>query len=442
MLRNGFQIVIVLVIAVAASACDGPDVASAGWQRSQDKLPAVEAIEVRLGSLPLEERMSGSVRARNQTEILAEVSGTIERVFVDDGDRVEVGEPLVQLRSRDFEERVRQAEAGLQVAEARVRQAEAHLARAQADLDRIQTIVEQQLGTQAELDAAIADSLSAEADLDLMNAQRDQAASLLEEREAELADTLVRAPIDGVVGARNAEVGQQAATSTPLFVIGDVDSMQVEVTLTQRMLGYIDVGTPVHIYSDISPEDVIEAAITRVSPYLHPVTHTTRAEIHIDQTEQQLRPGMFVTVDVLYGRSDQAPLVPNSALYRHPRDGREGLFVADLDEALADPELEVDSMPNSPVPTGEPVGPVSVEFVPVQVVARGRVSSGVSGVQPGDWVVTIGHNLLDNQDEQLALVQTTPWEHILELQQMQSSDLLDIIRAKQEQNQALNLSLN
>lgn len=425
-----------LLAGLVLSACGGTagDGPRAGMQRRAAAPPAVEAVEVRYGSFPLEERLAGSVRARNQTEIYAEVAGTIAAVYVDDGDLVAAGDPLVQLRDRDFQERVRQAESGLQIAEARVRQAEANLTRARATLERTQAIVRERLGTQAELDTALADAASAEADLDLMVAQRDQAASVLIERETELADTLVRAPIDGVVGGRNAEIGQQANTSTPLFVIGDVGSMTVEITLTQQMLGYIDVGTRTNIYSDTSPEDVITAEIARVSPYLHPVTHTTRAEIYVDGHGGRLRPGMFVTVDVLYGESEQAPLVPNSAIFRHPRDGREGVFLTSLEEALQNPE-SAETPPPLLSSFSDPVGPVSVRFVPVEVVARGRATSGISGVEEGDWVVTLGHHLLENSNApQQAIVQPTPWDHILDLQRMQSRDLLDVIREKQRRD--------
>jgi RND family efflux transporter MFP subunit len=404
-------------------------------------MPAVEAVEVRYGSLPLEERLSGSVRARNQTEIFAEVSGTIAEVFVDDGAEVEAGTPLVRLRSREFEERVRQAESGLQVAVARVRQAEANVARVRAHLERTQTVVDRGLGTGAELDTARADAISAEADLTLMEAQRDQAASIVEERRAELDDTLIRAPIAGLVGARNAEVGQQANTGTSLFTIGDVRQMLVEVTLTQRMLADIRTGTPVDVYADTAPDDLLRASVSRISPYLHPVTHTTRAEIDVDSREGRLVPGMFVTVDVLYGESEQAALVPNSAIYRHPRDGRLGLFVASIDEALRDPEV-ADQAALGPLQLEEPLAPVSVSFVPADVVANGRMSSAVSGVEPGQWVVTLGHRLLGTSPEQQAVVQPTSWEHILDLQGLQSRDLLDVIRDKQRENEAEGLDPN
>lgn len=442
--RSSAGLMIMLAAALLAGACGGPsaDLPQRAGQRGAN-LPAVEAVEVRYGSFPLEERLAGSVRARNQTEIYAEVDGTIAEVFVDNGESVTAGDPLVRLRARDLEERVRQAESGLRITEARVRQAEANMTRAQSTLERVEVIVARQLGTQAELDTARADAASAAADLDLMQAQREQAVAILEEQRATLADTLVRAPIDGIVGGRNAQIGQQANTSAPLFVIGDVGQMRVDLTLTQQMLGYIDTGTAVRIYSDTSPADAISAEIARISPYLHPVTHTTTAEIDIAGHGGRLRPGMFVTVDVLYGQSDQAPLVPNSAIFRHPIDGREGLFVTSLADAAIDPESTVDSATDADAVVTEPVGPVPVRFVAIDVVARGRTASAVAGVREGDWVVTLGHHLLANSTgEQQAIVQPTPWDHILELQQLQSRDLLDVIAEKQRQNEAIRLRPN
>jgi hypothetical protein len=139
---------------------------------------------------------------------------------------------------------------------------------------------------------------------------------------------------------------------------------------------------------------------------------------------------MFVSVDVLYGETATAPIVPNSALYRHPRDGREGVYAASL--AAAAHGAENPSPPSGGAGTGlEPIGPVPVEFVPVRVIARGRLSSAVEGVTPGQWVVTVGHRLLGSDDVSQAVIQPTPWEHILRLQQMQTRDLLQMIEDRQ-----------
>jgi HlyD family secretion protein len=396
---------------------------------NEQTIPAVEAVQVRQGTLPLEERLAGSVVSRNQTEIYAEVSGRIVEVLANDGDRVDAGAPLVRLRATEFEEQLLQAEAGLRVADARVKQAEANSTRAQAALKRMETIVERNLGSAAELEGAQAEALSAEAELLLMQAERQQAASLVQERRSALGETTIRAPITGIVGGRDAEIGQLATTSTPLFVIGDPASMRVTITLTQRMLGYIETGTPVNVTSDAAPEQPISAKISRISPFLHPVTRTTNAEIDVEEHGALLRPGMFVSVDVLYGESEVAALVPNNAIYTDASQGREGVWLARVDEANAPLEPGSGTAPRSEL---DPSGPVAVEFFPVEVIARGRLAAAVDGVQPGQWVVTVGHELLSRNETGKAVIQPTPWEHIMRLQQMQTRDLLDLIRSKQE----------
>jgi RND family efflux transporter MFP subunit len=421
----------VFVVAVAVAACGSGEQGGERWNEDDGGIPVVEAVEVRLGSLPLEERLAGSVVASNQTEIYAEVSARIVEVLAANGDAVEEGQPLVRLRDTELAERLRQADAGLGIADARVAQAEAELVRANSALDRMETIAERNLGTRADLDAARADALTAEAQIKLMEAELAQARSLVDERRSALAETVVRAPVTGVLGGRNAEVGQLATASTPLFVIGDPERVRVEITLTQEMLRYIETGTAVNVYPDTNTEGAtaIAASISRISPFLHPVTRTTPAEIDVGRHGGRLLPGMFVTVDVLYGQTELAPLVPNSAVYRDARDGREGVFVASLEEA--GPPRETVGQPTFDPTTLEPVGPVPVRFVPVQVTARGRQTSSLRGVEPGQWVVTLGHHLLSSNDSGLALVQPTAWDHILRLQDMQSRDLLRLIEQQQ-----------
>jgi HlyD family secretion protein len=415
-------------------ACSPPERGGRpGFDQREQRIPAVEAVQVIRGTLPLEERLAGSVRARNQTEIYAENAAPLVEVLANDGDVVAAGTPLARLRATEFEERVRQAVSARQVAEARVKQAEAALTRAEAALRRMQAMSDRDLASAADLETAQAEAASADANLALVRAELEQAASLLQERRNELDETIIRAPIDGVVGGRNAEVGRLVNTSEPLFVIGDIEQMRVSVTLTQRMLGYIDTGTSVNIFSDAAPDDAIRASITRISPFLHPVTRTTEAEIEVKEHDGLLRPGMFVTVDVLHGESRLAALVPNSAIYRHPRDGREGVYATSLlgsdDEGPDNPNRRAMASLESGL---EPTGPLTVDIVPVRVVARGRLSSAIDGIEPGEWVVTLGHHLLSSSDSGQAVIQPTPWDHIMRLQQMQTRDLLNVIRARQD----------
>jgi HlyD family secretion protein len=186
------------------------------------------------------------------------------------------------------------------------------------------------------------------------------------------------------------------------------------------MTGYIQPGQPAIITSSVSGV-TLDGTITRISPFLNPVTHTTTAEIEITNPDRFLRPGMFVTVTVKYGESDQAILVPNNALFYHPDFGEQGIFVAE--RSGLELNFEGDQ------PARELIGPADVRFVPVDIVARGRQVSGIAGIPNDAWVITLGHNLLLRGENQ-ANVRPVDWDHILNLQQMQSRDLFDIIREK------------
>lgn len=392
-------------------------------------IPAVEAVQAQRGALPLEERLTGRVSARNQTEIYPEVSGPITEIYVDNGDYANAGDPLVQLRDSEYIERYEQAVAGLDIARAQTRQAEANLQQLDNQARRVRELTERQLETTANLETIEVQVAVARANVDLREAQENQARSQLEERRLELVNTTVRAPISGLVGLRNAERGQMASTGSPLFLIGDVDEVRIEILLTERMLNYIREGMSVNLYSDNWPNTMLDARISRISPFLDPQTLRTQAYIDMVNPDALMRPGMFVNVDVLYGETEQAVLIPNSAIYRHPRTGIEGVYVMNAPGEELRPVAEVDGAPAvSP--------PLPVSFVPIDIIAAGRMASGVRGVQEGQWVVTVGQNMLAGGVSQ-ARARLMAWDRMMQMQRMQSRDIFDIIDRSRETRQAL-----
>ncbi|GFZ81734.1 hemolysin D [Pseudohongiella nitratireducens] len=431
-----------MVIVLAACGGSEPETGNAGAQgqrpggfpggfgpggQQEMPVPAVEVVEARIGSLPLEERLTGRVIAENQSEIIAEVGGPVTEVFVDSGDAVQAGDPLVQIRDTEYRERLNQAQAGLQVAEAQTRQAQANLAALQNQLERIQSLTERRLETVSALEDIQVQVDVAQANVELRRAQENQAQSVVEERRLELANTTVRAPISGMVGQRNVERGQIVSASAPLFIIGDLDDVRIEMLLTERMLTYIREGMSVSLYSENWPDLRFDASVSRISPFLDANTLRTQAYVEMENPDRMLRPGMFLNADIYYGETEDAVLIPNSAIYRHPRTGVEGVYVMTPPGPEARPVSEVDG-----APAMLPAAPV--QFVPVDVVASGRMSSGVEGIQQGDWVVTIGQNLLmGNVAEARARVMS--WDRMEEMQRKQNRDIFDIIDAAREQRQ-------
>lgn len=422
MKKNIFYFFIISLLVVACSSESSENAQNNPWARGGGTTPAVEVIQTLTGALPLEERLTGVVRAQNQVDIFPEISAPITEVMVRGGDRVQRGQPLVRLRDTEARERLRQAESGLEIAEAQVRQSQANLRQLEARLERVQTLTVRNLESELELETLKAQVEAAEANLALTRAQRNQAASILEERRNDLSHTIIRSPIDGYVGIVSAEQGKAVNPSTRLFEVGDPSVMEIRISLNERMLSYIRPGQTVSITSPAIGAEPIRAQLNRISPFLNPISNSTEAEIIVQNSDRKLRSGMFVTIDILYGESEQAVLVPNNALYTHPADGRRGVFVAEAGSFM---ELEFDE--DQPRP--EIFGPVGVRFVPVQIVAQGRQVSGIRGINSGDYVVTIGQNLLASGRQQ-ANVRVIEWERMIELQEMQSRDLLEMIRQK------------
>ncbi len=186
------------------------------------------------------------------------------------------------------------------------------------------------------------------------------------------------------------------------------------------MLRYIAVGQPVRIFSDdiIPPATSatpLAATLSRISPFLNQITRSTTAEIELTAANEVLRPGMFVPVDIFYGASREATLVPTSALFTDPSTGREGVFVAR--------HLTEESVPVATDPATDYTAPVAVTFRPIHAIARGASEVAVEAVESGEWVVTLGQNLLATGRSQ-ARVRLVSWNHVLNLQGLRREDLL------------------
>jgi len=360
------------------------------------------------------------VQARNQVSIYPEITARVEDVLAQSGDFVERGQPLVRLRDRTYREQVRQAEANVSIQRAQVRQAQAQLSELQSELRRIEQLADREFSSRQQLEALQAQVEGAEADVAAAEAQVEQAESTLSERQADLAQTVVRSPVTGRIGRRDVEIGQRVDGSSRLFDVGDLSFVRVRVSLTDEMLSRIQEGQTAQITSEMLPDTTITAQVSRISPFLDENSFSTDAEIDIPNEGNLLRPGMFVNVAVLYGESQQATLIPNSALYEDPGTGAVGVFLA----SSLGTEIEPDE-PRDGFPT-ELTEPTPVSFQEVDVIAEGRAATGIRGVGQNAWVVALGHDLLNmNLDEAVdARTRALSWERVLGLQELEERDML------------------
>jgi RND family efflux transporter MFP subunit len=244
-------------------------------------------------------------------------------------------------------------------------------------------------------------------------------------RRSSLDKTVIRSPIAGRVGRREAEQGMLVTPSTVLFMVGDLERVVVDVPLSEKMLGQVRPGQAVRLRGPALGSTVVNATLARVSPFLAAGSFSTTGEIEVDNREGRFMPGMFVTADIATGSSAEATLVPTSALWEDPRTGLVGVYVVEGMGKPGTPALAV----------GQTSGPHPARLRPVEIRAEGRSTVGLAGIPPGAWVVTLGQHLLasgEAGDAGKARVRVAAWERVLELQSRQQEDLLAGFLEKQQ----------
>jgi RND family efflux transporter MFP subunit len=412
---TGLSCVFAAVACTLAPGCGPPSTDRAAGPDDQP-IPAVEVVEARQGAVPLRERLTGTVRAAGEVAILPQVSGPIIEVLAQNGDHVKKGQPLVRIQAAGADAQVRQAQSAVAAAEAELQQAQAQAGEIEAEYERNKALGDRGLVPLNTVESLRAQAAAARAAVTSAAAQLKVAqAATAEQRELQ-SQTIVRAPITGQVGQRNAEVGMRADTQTPLFIMGRLEDMRVEVPVAQEVVARLRPGQRVELR--VGNATAVDAAVSRISPFLESGSFSAEVEIDVPNTASPLISGMFVTVDIYYGESEQATLVPASAIYEDPRSGERGVFVTGAPPPATGAAAGGDGTLAPPVP---------LPFRAVEVVAEAAQTVGVEGVRAGEWVVVIGQHLLAAQDDEQAprgRPRVIAWERIMELQELQREDLL------------------
>jgi RND family efflux transporter MFP subunit len=248
------------------------------------------------------------VSADRYIAIGVRVAGRIDRYLVEEGDRVQAGDPLVQLDPRDYEAAVTRAEANLRLARATTVLREKQLARAR---------------TLAREGVISAD------DLDVRSADAEAAAALVGQAEAELAQarvaldyTTLRAPRRGVILAKQKEVGEIAvpggfAGSGDLIRMANLDDLRGQVDVTESELGKVRLGQRAELIPDAYPGRRYAARVVKLYPQVDRQKGTLRVEVQIERPDDFLWPDMSARIAFLEA-VEPAPggavLVPRGAL--------------------------------------------------------------------------------------------------------------------------------
>jgi HlyD family secretion protein len=276
---------------------------------------------------------TGTINPVVSVQVGTQVSGMIKSLHADFNSRVKAGDTVAIIDPEPFRARRDQAFSNLEMARANVVRAKADLAQRKRELDRVQSLVVQQFVSQNDVDVALTNYQSAEAQLRVAEAQVKQAEAALNAAELELKYTVIRSPVDGIVVARNVEVGQTVAASfaTPnLFLIAlDLTKMQVDTNVSESDIGGITEGENATFTVDAYPGVQFSGTIrqVRLAPINVQNVVTYNVVVAVDNQDLRLKPGMTANVSIVVAQKDQVLKVPNAALrFTPPQSARlEGL---------------------------------------------------------------------------------------------------------------------
>ena len=304
---------------------------------------AVTTIVAQQEQWPATLNVIGSMEAVQGVTVSADLPGTVAKIDFDSGKPVHAGDVLVELDTR-------QERAQLAALEA------------QRDLAHINFGRTQQLANEGVISRADYDRATAE--------QRQTEANVAEVR-ATIERKTIRAPFSGILGIRKVNLGQYLAGGGPVVALQSLNPIYVDFGVPQQVAGHVQVGRALRVTAEQLPGQVFTGRVTAIDSIIDEGTRNFQVQATLSNPQGKLRPGMFVQVDLALGAGRPAITLPASAISYAPY-GDSVFIVTDLKDQK-----------------GQAYRGVRQQFVKVQG-SRGDQVAVISGVNPGDEVVTSG----------------------------------------------------
>ncbi len=318
---------------------------------------AVTALEARQQNWTEGLEAVGTLVAINGTDVTTEAGGVVRELAFEAGQPVRAGQVLVRLNTSNELATLKSLEAASKLAV--------------TQRDRWRELGDQKLVSRAEVDQRNSDAASALANAD---AQR-----------ALIAQKTIRAPFDGVLGIRRANLGQFLNPGDPIVSLQSLDPIYLNFTLPEQRIDQIREGTEIRAGVDALPGQSFTGTITAIEPQVDSGTRNFLVQATLRNPERTLRPGTFARVGFDMGQAQRVIVIPQTAVSFNPY----GNSVYVVTQAPPDKQpAEAKPAPGAPAATG-PKLVVNQRFVKTGAT-RGDLVAVTDGLKPGERIVTSG----------------------------------------------------
>jgi len=284
---------------------------------ADDQSKGPKTVEVKLGTLVDRALATGEIVPRHEIDVKSKISGTVARLFVDEGDRIKVGAPLLEVQPNptplEYAQKKRTLEMRSLVENQR-----------QADLARVQGLLDQGMASQADYDAAR--EASEQATLGRQMAEEELA--ILDKGKTVVAgravESIITSPVSGHILKQHVDMGDPVVPltsyqpGTELMTIADMDDLLLRGTVDEIDVGKIEEGMPVEIKVGALPEQTVTGTLHRIALKSHKNDNATVFDVEIGNLTSSdnvyLRAGYSANADIIIKRVADVPVLPERVI--------------------------------------------------------------------------------------------------------------------------------
>jgi HlyD family secretion protein len=311
------------------------------YYSTKPQAPTYKTAKVERGDLVSAVAATGNLAAVVTVQVGTQVSGTIQKLYVDFNSKVVKGQTIAQIDPALFLAQVDQSRGNSLNAQATLQKAKADLTDAKRNLERYRQLVKDGIVAQSDYDTAENRYQMATATVKASEGSVAQTRGSLHQAETNLRYATIRSPVDGIVVSRNVDVGQTVAASfsTPtLFTIAqDLTKMEIDTSVDEADISRIIVGQPVTFTVDSYPETRFIGKVVQIrnAPVITQNVVTYIVVIGVENKELKLKPGMTANVSIETARKENVLKLPTAALRFKPKGGKGSKDAKDAKEKPA-----------------------------------------------------------------------------------------------------------
>jgi RND family efflux transporter MFP subunit len=320
----------------------------AAAQSESDRSPVVNVVEARAAPARSELELPGDLQAQVEASIFARVDGYLSKRLVDYGDRVKAGQTLAEIETPELDQQISQARANLSQSQSALKQLDANLGLAQANLKladltytRWKHLTDRGVFSRQESDQKEADLGVRKAEVEAAQAAINTGAETVKATDANLrrlqqmkSFARVTAPFDGVITARNVDIGTlinsgNGGPAREMFRIAQIHTLRIFVNVPQTNVGAIRDNQTAEVRVQELPGQVFQARVDRSTNAVDPNSRAMLTVLQVANPRGILMPGMYTQVKFVVNRAAPALLIPGDTLVMGKQGPRVAIVTAD-----------------------------------------------------------------------------------------------------------------